>query len=63
MDDEQHRVLVADDHPVVREGIRTVLEREGGLVVAGVGFPVGDRHGRRAGGHPAAAVELSWRYR
>lgn len=35
MDDEQHRILVADDHPVVREGIRAVLESEDGLVVAG----------------------------
>ncbi len=33
MTDGQIRVLVADDHAMVREGIRSVLEREGFLVV------------------------------
>lgn len=34
MDDEAHRVLVADDHPVVREGIRAVLQSDGEFEVA-----------------------------
>jgi len=29
------RILVADDHEVVRRGVRTVLEREAGWVVCG----------------------------
>jgi len=31
----QVRVLIADDHPIVRSGLRLVLERERDLVVAG----------------------------
>ena len=29
------RVVVADDHPIVRQGLRTLLEGDGGCVVVG----------------------------
>ena len=36
MGKESVRVLIADDHSVVREGVRALLERDPGLVVVGV---------------------------
>ena len=45
------RVLIADDHPVFREGLRFTLERAPDIVVAG---EAGDRRGRpRVGGRAA----------
>jgi DNA-binding NarL/FixJ family response regulator len=35
MDEGRVRVLLVDDHPIVREGLRAVLEEEGDLEVAG----------------------------
>jgi len=32
---EQHRVLIVDDHPVMRIGLRTLINREPGLCVVG----------------------------
>ena len=29
------RILIADDHEIVRQGVRTVLERQAGWVVCG----------------------------
>jgi DNA-binding NarL/FixJ family response regulator len=44
------RILIADDHDVMRQGIRSVIERESGWEVCGVA-----RHGREA---VATAIEL-----
>src|SRR3954451_15531134 len=38
------RVLVVDDHPAVREGMRAMLAREPGLVVSGVAASAGEAH-------------------
>ena len=40
-----HRILIADDHPMVRQGLKTLLEREGFEVV-----------GEAADGHEAARL-------
>jgi DNA-binding NarL/FixJ family response regulator len=38
------RVLVVDDHPAVREGMRAMLAREPGIVVAGTAATGGEAH-------------------
>jgi DNA-binding NarL/FixJ family response regulator len=38
------RVLVVDDHPAVREGMRAMLAREPGIVVAGTAASGGEAH-------------------
>ena len=40
MTDDTIRLLLADDHPVVRAGLRAVLEAESDLSVVGEGVPV-----------------------
>jgi DNA-binding NarL/FixJ family response regulator len=39
-----HRVLLVDDHPIVRHGLRHVLEREGDFVVVGEAETVDEGH-------------------
>ena len=48
---EPIRVLVVDDHAVVREGLRTFLELQDGIEVVGRG---GRRRGGGRGGRAAA---------
>jgi DNA-binding NarL/FixJ family response regulator len=38
------RVLVVDDHPAVREGMESMLEREPGIVVAGTAATAAEAH-------------------
>ena len=38
------RVLVVDDHPAVREGMQSMLERESGIVVVGTAATAGEAH-------------------
>jgi DNA-binding NarL/FixJ family response regulator len=38
------RVLVVDDHPAVREGMQSMLEREPGIVVVGTAATAGEAH-------------------
>jgi DNA-binding NarL/FixJ family response regulator len=38
------RILVVDDHPAVREGMRSMLSREPGIVVAGTAASAGEAH-------------------
>lgn len=49
-------VLVADDHTVVREGIRHVLEREPGFVVVGEAADAGEALRLAEAHHPDVAV-------
>ncbi len=39
---DQHRVLIVDDHPVMRIGLRTLINREPGLSVVGEAGGVGE---------------------
>jgi DNA-binding NarL/FixJ family response regulator len=39
-----HRVLLVDDHPIVRHGVRRVLEREGDFIVVGEAETVDEGH-------------------
>ena len=36
------KVLIVEDHPIVREGVTTVLERERDIEVVGAAGTVGD---------------------
>ena len=36
------RVLIVDDHPIVREGVTTVLERERDIEVVGAAETIGE---------------------
>ena len=40
------RVLIVDDHPIVRAGLRATLDAEAGITVA-VRWPVARRHSSR----------------
>ena len=54
---ENLRCLIIDDHPVVRQGIRALLEREmGGVVVTDVATPAGVAGAAREGGGPPDVV-------
>ena len=53
---EPIRVLVVDDHAVVREGLRTFLELQDGIEVVG---EAGDGDGGGRGGRAAAAGRRS----
>ena len=52
------RVLVADDHAVVREGLRTFLALQDGIEV--VGEAADGEQARGAGRAPGARTSSSW---
>ena len=49
------RIVIVDDHPVVRDGLRGMLTGDGGLAVVGEA----DRVMRRCGRWPPSAPTLS----
>ena len=49
------RVLIADDHPIVREGLKRIFDRDGGIEV------VGEAAGRVSDGGRARYDSLPWK--
>lgn len=56
MDSPSHRVLIVDDHPIVREGLRALISQQNDLVVCGEAESVAEAMSLVDSTHPDIAV-------